>query len=338
MRYFWGTIACFTFLAGCNQTESPKVYVDLDQLATSIPAAVPIQTQGPSKQISVSSHISGSRAETLFLGLSESELTQILKKSASSQETSIRRIFDQRLAVLDSQLESDASKLRRGLEPTHQSILDDAFLAIREPFERFAAKAGDLTIELTSLIAFPDEKQDATGWNEVQRKQRQDRADDIRTELKRLEQQFQDERDEILSRATGIIAEDLRAIARKSEINRKEQINLLLKNLDSLRTEAKAQATLSPRVKRTYALPGNAGTSLSVSGEVAKTNLPVAGESYSSPRWIAQEKAKIFASVRGYTLVSKRSAEKDATKECIAWLKEYWAGNSAKSRKTSKAP
>lgn len=338
MRITFGAFVCVAFLAGCAQPESPKVFVDLDQLVTQIQAARPEQIQSPSGKISASSSISGVASETLFLGLSEAELSNVQSKAAKSQDAAIQRIFDQRLAVLDGQVESDVSRLRRELEGTHRAILDQAFLELRGPFERIAQRVGDLSLELTSLIAFPDDGQDATGFNEVQRKQRQDRAEEIRSELKRLDREYQDERDAILGRATELIAEDLRAIARKSELNRKEQITALLNNLENLRSQAKAQASLNPRVKRVYALPGESAKSLIVTGEVAKTTAPVPGEAYRSPRWIAREKAKIFASLRGYTLVNKSAAEHDATKECIAWLKEYWAGSSAKSPKSSKGP
>ncbi|MCC6685399.1 MAG: hypothetical protein IT205_00255 [Fimbriimonadaceae bacterium] len=322
-----GLLLLLGLLAGCSPTEQPAVYVDVIQLAPLLAATpnVPAVTPVP---ISASISVSGTQGRLLFSGLTKEELAESEAQIRTTQNEAIRRIMAQRLKVLDAEIESALAASRGRLEPKHQMIMQDAIAQTRIPFDKMAPRVGELTLELTNLIGFPDRGQAYRLVDAEWSQNRAKRIEAIRAELAQLNATYLAERTAILDQAYRLIARDDETLLTNASVARKEGEARITTELQKLSEDGEsAQAEHLPPASSQLLLPASRAQSVRVhAGNEAFPPIS-AGPSERSPLWAAVQKAKIWASSQGYRLVSSRSQGRDATLECMKWIQEQTVGH-----------
>jgi hypothetical protein len=271
--------------------------------------------------------VSGAASRQLFGGLTEKELAQSIAKVRANQKEAIQRIMVQRLKVLDAEIESAMAASRARLAPEHEVILHDAIEQTRIPFDKMAPRAGQLTLELTNLIGFPDRGQPYRMVNATWSMDRAKRVQEIRAELERMNTQYLAERNAILDQAYRRIARDEEALKQNAIVARKEGEERIIEALAQLsdRNEDQNQEQ-KPLGGAQLRLPATPGGSVRVNSSEEELPRLSGTPVLRSPRWTAEQKAKIWAGAKGYQLVSREEG-RDATAECIKWIKEQAAGH-----------
>ncbi|MCC7101617.1 MAG: hypothetical protein IT206_00905 [Fimbriimonadaceae bacterium] len=322
-----GSLLLLGLLAGCSSPEQPAVYVDLTQLAPllagtpNVPAVTPVP-------ISASISVSGTQGRLLFSGLTKEELAESEAQIRTNQNEAIRRIMAQRLKVLDAEIESALAASRGRLEPKHQMIMQDAIAQTRIPFDKMAPRVGELTLELTNLIGFPDRGQAYRLVDAEWSQNRAKRIETIRAELAQLNASYLAERNAILDQAYRLIARDDETLLTNASVARKEGEARISTELQKLSENSEGEhAEHLPSTSTQLHLPATRARSVRVhSGDETFPALS-AGPSERSPLWAAGQKAKIWASGQGYRLVPSRSQGRDATLVCMKWIQEQSVGH-----------
>ncbi|MBL8060376.1 MAG: hypothetical protein JNK63_06630 [Chthonomonas sp.] len=314
-------------IAGCSSPEQPVVYVNLDQLAVSLMDEAPAVPGVQQPTIAAVGTVRGSSSKRLFSALTQKELEESAAQIKSNRQDAIRRIMTQRLKVLDAEIESALAASRARLAPEHARLLDDAAAQTRIPFDKLAPRAGELTLELTNLMGFPDlghpYRTVAAKWSEDRAK----RVEAIRGELEQLNATYLEERTAILDQAYRRIARDDETLRNNANVARKEGEERLIKALAQLSEGGSdPMASMEPLQGARLELPSTPNASVRVnSSREALTSLPRQRPVF-SPRWTAEQKAGIWAGSQGYRLVLNRNQGRDATKECILWIQKQKAG------------
>ena len=319
-----GFAIVLSFTTGCSNQEPPAVYVDLSQIERVLAPPSPEVASVTSRPVASGSTLPGSSGYQLFTGLSQKELEESFSQIKRHQDGAVKKILEQRLKVLDAEIESALASSRSRLEPDHQRLLEDAVAQTRIPFDRVAPRVGKLTLELTNLIGFPDQGQSYRQVDAAWSKARAERVEAIRKELQTLNDQYLSERNAILDQAYRRIARDFESLQSNATVARQEGEARLIAALRKLSAESGA-APLRPSTE-SYSIPASPPASVRLNAPTEQlpplNRLPA----QRSPLWAAEQKAKIWSAAHGYRLVSRRGEARDATQECLAWIQTQSVG------------
>ncbi len=319
-------LSLLIFAAGCSTPEPPAVFVDISRLEREFQPGAPAIPALVSDNISQSTSMPGSPGGRIFSALSDAEFDASLRQVRSNQAAAVKKILEQRLRVLDAEIESAIASSRARLEPDHERLLQDAIAQTRIPFDRMAPEVGRLTLEMANLIGFPDRGQDIRVVDADWSRKRAARLAEIRAELVRLNDEYLRERNAILSAAYQRIERDYDALDTNAAVARREGETRLIAALKKLSSDSGATLT-RPRLQgEQWQTPPSAGRSSSIGGSsVTLPGSPATPETR-EPKWIAGQKAKIWSAIKGYRLVSTKAEGRDATNECLEWIRTQKVG------------
>lgn len=322
-----GLALAIALMAGCSSPEPPAVFVDLNQLervlATPSPAT-PAVTAGNSVS---SARLPDSAPFRLFTGITQKELAESFRQVRNNQDAAVKKILEQRLKVLDAEIESALASSRSRLEPSHTRLLEDAVAQTRIPFDRVAPRVGMLTLELTNLIGFPDLGQDYRRVDAPWSQARAKRVEEIRIELQTLNAQYLKERNAILDQAYKRIERDFATLDSNAALARQEGEARLIAGLRKLVADSGTVPTRPSTGQTDFTVPGSSGASVSIRSDSSSLPPLAATPTRRTEPWVAEQKAKIWSAAHGYRLVSSKREGRDATQECITWIQTQTAGH-----------
>ncbi len=309
-------------LIGCAATERPKVFVDLGKLSASQLPGDPGWGPMAASQSGSSLSLPGSSSARIFVGLTEEEVLRSIGEVKTNQESAVARILDQRIRVLDAEVEAALAAARVALTPKHSALLDDALSRTRVPFDRVAPDIFKLTLEFANLAGFPDKGQEIEVVDAPWSRARAKRLEEIRAELSELNAKYLRERNAILKEINDIINSDFEGLDRNAkEARRERQIELEARLRDLIAENNPVDFNIG-RIRSAASLPASA--TVSKATDSVSEQLPGAPRipAKPEPTWVATQKARIWAATMGYDLVENPNEGRDATMECIKWIQE----------------
>jgi hypothetical protein len=316
------SLALLGAIAGCSR-EPEAVHIDLSRIAAerSFPAPEAKPLTPPRPMPAARRSVAPVPPQELLLGASEERLQAVLDAIAENRratEATIRRRLE-RVYLADVARLRD--QRRRALEPAHQALLDDAYLRLREVFERHAESRFRPQVELALRVGWPDPDPDS-------RQPTAPRVAELRRVLKEIDRDYRLERDALLAATLAVIDGELGAL-------QAGMARLEAEALDRAGREAQERARAG-EIGALAQAPVPAGLRLPALPEVT-TRVPAQGQPIGPPRIEAPDLAatdramleaelRIFLAHMGYRLASGPDAGRDATQEFIRWRTEFQPG------------
>ncbi len=318
-------------MGGC--TAPTRVWIDTAGVTSGVSDVEAIQT--PRSRPSVSSGaksyiLPGSRPEFIRESRAESLARDARERLRQNRATALARLRDDLLRVARAQANREARALREAAEEKWIVEREAAISDVMKLFESYAERRGNLLIDLSGRVGFPDSGRPprTRGMLEEQIPIEEARVARLRKELAEMDADFEARSQGALealakqhaAASDTLDAEAKQALARaeaQAESDARAAVNDALGNLDDGISSVIRDLPGLPELSASHGAPRAPGQTLDSPGGTRAT----------WSREEIQRSAKLFAESRGWVLSDSPRGAQNKTKEFIAWIKQYEVGN-----------
>lgn len=320
----WVGIA-LAIVSGCK-TQPETVYVDLDQVALTasqapLPAAVPAP---PTGQAASTSTLPGAPGRDFLLD-SRPQLDRAQALIDQDLKQARRGLVRQYTIERNADIDELHQKQLRSLKPLADQLREQVGLEIRERFEAYAKIRGPKLSRLTALQAIiPRDR-----LSEDARRDAQEIAN-LKAGIAKLDAAYLQERLTLQAKVqTGVdaaltkIQTDISLLRVQANDEAAVAADKQLADTKvSLPAPQSVRVQLNPLPARQTVVPGAPGPS-------APPKIPgsLRSEDMNTQRFLANQKARIWAGTNGYRLQPTPNGVRDATAEFLQWIKDRRVGH-----------
>lgn len=318
-------------LSGC--ATPPKVWIDANAVPQDAVVVAGIDTPRstqPSSSGAKTYTLPDSKPEFIRGSRAESLAREAQARLRQNRATALEQLRTDLLRVARAQAARDARARREDAAQQWVAERDEVIAGILTLFEDYAKRRGDLLLDLSGRVGFPDTGRPprTRGMLEEQIPLEEARVARLRQELRDLDQEFDAQSKGALAALAkrhsdadaALTQEAKQALARaeaQAESDARAAVNDALGNLDEGFSSLIRDLPGLPGLSASHGAPRTSGQNLDLPG----------GTRAKWSREELQRSAKLFAESRGWVLSETPAGAQNKTKEFIAWIKQYEVGN-----------